>query len=57
MRELYINEFIIFELLDLEYGKIDTRIESVASVLNEKLLVTEIERHSHFLGHAQVTHK
>ena len=36
------NNFIIFKFFGLEYGKIDTRIESVASVLDEKRLVTEI---------------
>ena len=36
------NNFIIFEFLGFEYGKIDTRIESVASVLTKKRLVTEI---------------
>ena len=29
------NKFIIFEFIGLEYGKIDTKIESVAFVLDE----------------------
>ena len=29
------NKFILFEFLGLEYGKIDTKIESVAFVLDE----------------------
>ena len=29
------NKFIIFEFLDLKYGEIDTKIESVAFVLDE----------------------
>jgi hypothetical protein len=41
-RELYMGGFIVFVFLGLDCGKIDTRIESVASVLNEKRLVTEI---------------
>ena len=41
-RELYINDFIILEFLGLEYGKIDTRIKSVTSVLDEIRKVTEI---------------
>ena len=36
------NNLIIFEFLGLEYGKIDTRIKSVTSVLDEKRLVTKI---------------
>ena len=42
MREFRIDTFIIFELLSLEYGEIDTKIESVASVLDEIRQVTEI---------------
>ena len=42
MREWYVISFLIFEFLDLEYGKIDTKIESVASVLDEIRQVTEI---------------
>ena len=30
MREFRIDTFIIFELLSLEYGEIDAKIESVA---------------------------
>ena len=30
MHEFYIDKFIILEFLGLEYGKIDTKIESVA---------------------------
>ena len=33
--EFRVDTFIIFEFLGLEYGKIDTKIESVASVLDE----------------------
>ena len=35
------HSFIIFEFLGLEYGKIDTRIKSVTSVLDEIRKVTE----------------
>jgi len=42
MREFRIDTFIIFEFLGLEYGEIDTKIESVASVLDEIRQVTEI---------------
>ena len=41
-KSLYINNFTIFEFLGLEYGKIDTKIKSVASVLDEIRQVTEI---------------
>ena len=34
-REFYVDTFIIFGFLSLEYGEIDTRIESVSFVLPE----------------------
>ena len=41
-RELYINKFIIIKIHGLEYSKIDTKIESVASVFDEIRQVMEI---------------
>ena len=41
-REFRVDTFIIFDFLGLEYGNIDTKIESVASVLDEIRQVTEI---------------
>ena len=40
--ELHINNSTILEFLGHEYGEIDTKIESVASVLDEIRQVTEI---------------
>ena len=33
MRELYIDNFIIFEFLGLEYGEIDTNIDIVSFIV------------------------
>ena len=56
-REFYVDTFIIFGFLSLEYGKIDTRNESVTSVFDEIQMVTEIVTSQSFLGHARVIHK
>ena len=39
---LYINNFLIFDIPDLKYGEIDTKIDLVSFVLGEIQQVTEI---------------
>ena len=41
-REFYVDTFIIFEFLSLDYGKIDTNIDNVSCVVEKIWQVTEI---------------